>query len=58
MARSGAVIVPTLFHTTFNTVATVYYAAAVDLVITVAMALTVAAIALFDPEPRFREHAA
>ena len=54
MARSGAVIVPTLFHTAFNVVATVYYAAAVDLVITVAIALTVLLIAILDPEPVFR----
>lgn len=52
MVRSGAVIVVTLYHTAFNIVATVYYSAAVDLVLTVAMALIVFTIALFDAEPK------
>jgi membrane protease YdiL (CAAX protease family) len=54
MARSGAVIIPTLLHTAFNAVSTVHYSAAVDLVMTVAIALTVFAITLFDAEPQFK----
>jgi membrane protease YdiL (CAAX protease family) len=52
MARSGAVLVPTLFHTAFNVVATLHLMAAVDLVVTVAMALAVLFVLLFDAEPR------
>jgi membrane protease YdiL (CAAX protease family) len=58
MARSGAVIIPTLFHTAFNIVSTVHFTAAVDLVVTVAMALIVLAIALFDAEPKMKDQAA
>lgn len=52
MMRSGAVIVPTLFHAAFNTVATMYYAAAVDVAITAGMAAIVLFLALTDREPR------
>lgn len=53
MARSGAVIVPTLLHTAFNAVSTIHFTAAVDLVMTVGIALVVFVIAVFDAEPQF-----
>jgi membrane protease YdiL (CAAX protease family) len=52
MMRSGAVIVPTLFHAAFNTVATMYYAAAIDLAVTGGIAAAVLFIFLFDHNPR------
>jgi membrane protease YdiL (CAAX protease family) len=52
MMRSGAVFVPTLFHTAFNVVATLYYAAAIDLAITGALAAVVLLLFLFDRAPR------
>ncbi len=55
MARSGAVIITTVLHTAFNAVSTMHFAAAVDLVMTVAIAVSVLAIALFDPEPEFAD---
>lgn len=59
MVRSRAVIVPTLFHTAFNVAATLHLMAAVDLVMTLAIALVVLAIAIADAEPKFaREEAA
>lgn len=56
MARSNAVIIPTLFHTAFNVVATMHLTAAVDLVLTLAIALVVLAIAIADAEPVFPDN--
>jgi membrane protease YdiL (CAAX protease family) len=58
MARSGSVLVVTIFHTAFNVVSTLHYTASVDLVITSLMALIVFAIALFDAEPKMKDQAA
>lgn len=58
MARSGSVLVVTIFHTAFNIVSTLHYTASVDLVITSLMALIVFAIALFDAEPKMKDQAA
>lgn len=55
MLRSGAVLIPTLFHTTFNVVATAYYAAAIDLRVTGAMAAIVVLLLLFDRRPKLAE---
>ena len=55
MLRSGAVLIPTLFHASFNVVATAYYAAAIDLRITGAMAAVVVLTFLFDRRPRLAE---
>jgi membrane protease YdiL (CAAX protease family) len=52
MMKSGAVIVPTLFHTAFNTVSTVYWMASVDAAITASLAAVVLFIAIFDNSPR------
>jgi membrane protease YdiL (CAAX protease family) len=52
MMKSGAVIVPTLFHTAFNIVSTMYWMAAIDVAITASMAAVVAFIAIFDHSPR------
>jgi membrane protease YdiL (CAAX protease family) len=50
--KSGrAVLVPTLFHTAFNTVATVYMMAAMDPYVTAVMAALVVLVALFDRRP-------
>ena len=50
--RSGrSVVAATLFHGSFNLVATAYFLAATDLTITAAMALVVGAIALLDRAP-------
>jgi uncharacterized protein len=50
--KSGrAVIVPTLFHTAFNTVATVYLMAAMDIWVTAAMAALAALVFIFDRKP-------
>ena len=47
--RSGrSVIAPTLFHASFNVVATTYFLAATDLVVTGLLVLILAAIALLD----------
>jgi uncharacterized protein len=54
MVRSNAVIIPTLFHAAFNVTATLHLTAAVDLVLTLAIALVVLALAIVDPEPVFR----
>ncbi len=55
MLRSGAVLIPTLFHTAFNVVATAYYAAAIDLTVTGAMAAIVLLLFLFDRAPKVPE---
>lgn len=55
MLRSGAVLIPTLFHASFNVVATAYYAAAIDLRVTGAMAVIVVLIFLFDRQPKLAE---
>jgi len=55
MLRSGAVLIPTLFHTAFNVVATAYYAAAIDLRVTGAMAAIVVLLFLFDRRPNLAE---
>jgi hypothetical protein len=55
MLRSGAVLIPTLFHTAFNVVATAYYAAAIDLTVTGAMAAIVLLLFLFDRAPKMPE---
>src|SRR5262249_6068298 len=52
MMKSGAVIVPTLFHTAFNTVSTMYWMASVDVAVTASMAAIVLFIAIFDRAPR------
>jgi membrane protease YdiL (CAAX protease family) len=52
MMKSGAVIVPTLFHTAFNTVSTMYWQAAIDVAFTAGLAAIVLYIALFDRNPR------
>jgi membrane protease YdiL (CAAX protease family) len=52
MMKSGAVIVPTLFHTAFNTVSTMYWQASVDMAFTAGLAVIVLYIALFDRNPR------
>lgn len=50
--RSGqSVITATLFHASFNVVATAYFLAATDLIITGLMAAVVVAIAVFDRHP-------
>lgn len=50
--RSGrSVAAVTLYHASFNTVATTYFLAATDLVMTGLMAFTVVIIALVDPKP-------
>jgi hypothetical protein len=54
MARSNAVIVPTLLHAAFNVVATVHLTATIDLVLTVAIALVALAIAVAGAEPALR----
>ena len=47
--RSGrSVVVPTLFHASFNVVATAYFLAATDPIVTGLLLLAVIAIALFD----------
>lgn len=46
-----SVLVPTMFHASFNVVATAYFFAATDLVITGSLALVALAIAIFD-KPR------
>ena len=48
----GSVIACTLFHTSFNVAATIYFLAATDLVFTAIMAALAAAIALFDRPQR------
>lgn len=57
--RSGrSVLVSTLFHTAFNTVSTIYFFAAMDLSVTVAMGLIALIIRMNDRAPRGRdEHA-
>ncbi|MFO1187479.1 MAG: CPBP family intramembrane glutamic endopeptidase [Alphaproteobacteria bacterium] len=55
MLRSGAVLIPTLFHTAFNLVATAYYAVAIDLRITGAMAAVVVLLFLVDRSPKLAE---
>jgi membrane protease YdiL (CAAX protease family) len=50
--RSGrSVLAATLYHGSFNTVATAYFLAATDLVMTALMTLVLLAIALFDRDP-------
>lgn len=50
--RSGrSVIAATLFHTSFNIIATAYFLAATDPVVTALVALVVLGIALFDRHP-------
>lgn len=52
MMKSGAVIVPTIFHMTFNVVSTIYMFASIDLAFTAGIAAVVLWIALFDRNPR------
>lgn len=54
--RSGrSVIAATLYHTSFNVVATAYFLAATDLRITAVMALVVVVIAFLDRHPQVAE---
>lgn len=52
MMKSGAVIVPTIFHMTFNVVSTMYMLASIDLAFTACIAAVVLYIAIFDNNPR------
>jgi membrane protease YdiL (CAAX protease family) len=56
--RSGrSVLTATIYHASFNIVATAYFLAATDLIMTGLMALVLLAIALFDRDPLRRERA-
>ena len=48
LRSGGSVLAATIYHASFNTVATAYFLAATDLVMTGLMAIVVLAIALFD----------
>lgn len=54
MVRSGAVLVPTLFHMGFNVLATAHPLAAIDLGVTAAIGATAALIWMLDPTPEWR----